>query len=160
MYNVESRTLKTEIGILLYSSVTEDKKIEEIIAYYYPLLLDVMVNVLNNRHRSTEDAILEELKKYYDDPGLQLFYGILYEEIRMIKKQFIVAGFDPRLKYKLVERTLPRSTIKLHAICMDLEATMDHMLVQPETESDNQDVSDAVIDNPTIDQLESYFDKR
>ncbi|QZA70538.1 hypothetical protein AH04_55 [Erwinia phage AH04] len=160
MYNVESRTLKTEIGILLYSSVTEDKKIEEIIAYYYPLLLDMMVNVLNNRHRSTEDAIFEELKKYYDDPGLQLFYGMLYEEIRMIKKQFIIAGFDPRLKYKLVERTLPRSTIKLHAICMDLEATMDHMLVQPETGSDNQDVSDAVIDNPTIDQLESYFDKR
>jgi hypothetical protein len=159
MYNIESRLLKTEIGILLLSSVTEDTPVEEKIAYYYPLVLDMLVNILNNK-KCTEEAILEEIKKYYDDPGLQLFYELLYAEVRTIKKQFILAGFDSRLKYKLLERAIPRSTIKLHSICMDLESTVDSMIADPVNLSDIADVNDAVIDNPSIAQLEAYFDQR
>lgn len=158
MYNIESRLLKTEIGMLMYSSATEEKKIEEYIAYYYPLVLDMLVNILNSRHRNTEDAIFEELKKYYDDASLQMFYELLYNEARLIKKQFILAGFDSRLKYKLVERTPGNSTIKLHAICMDLETTFESNSFT--STLDSQHVNEDVIDNPSIDQLEAYFDKR
>lgn len=160
MYNIDSRTLKTNIGIYLYqSSEDNDKSVQEYIAYYYPLVLDIILRALNNKHKTAEEAIADELReKYSDDTSIQLFYSTIYEEVREIKKQFYLAGFDPRMKYQLVERTLPRSTIKLHAFKMDLDATMEAILSTPET--DNEDVSDAVIDYPTIDQLESAFDRR
>lgn len=160
MYNIDSRTLKTNIGIFLYQSAEDNKQtVQEYVAYYYPLVLDIIVRALNNKHQTSEEAIGDELRsKYSDDTSLQLFYSTIYEEVREIKKTFYLAGFDPRMKYKLVERTLPRSTIKLHAIKMDLEATMEALLSAPEP--DNEDVSDAVIDHPTIDQLQSMFDRR
>jgi len=160
MYNIDSRTLKTNIGIFLYQSAEDNNQtVQEYVAYYYPLVLDIIVRALNNKHQTSEEAIGEELRsKYSDDTSLQLFYSTIYEEVREIKKQFYLAGFDNRMKYKLVERALPRSTIKFHAISMDLEATVESFLSTPET--DNEDVSDAVIDYPSIDQLESMFDKR
>lgn len=159
MYNIDSRSLKTNIGISLYQSMDDKKqKVQEYVAYYYPLVLDIIVRVLNNTHKTSEEAISEELRsRYSDDISIQMFYSTIYEEVREIKKQFYLAGFDPRMKYKLQERTLPRSTIKLHAICMDLEATVDAFLSTPE--SDNEDVKDAVIDHPNIDQLQSMFDR-
>lgn len=160
MYNIDSRTLKTNIGVFLYRSAEDnDKTVQEHLNYYYPIVLDIIIKVLNSKHQTSEEAISEELReKYSDDTSVQLFYSTIYEEIREIKKQFYLAGFDHRMKYKLVERVLPRSTIKMHAICMDLEATMESLLSTPE--SDNEDVNDAVIDHPSIDQLESMFDRR
>lgn len=160
MYNIDSRSLKTNIGIFLYQSAEDNTQtVQEYIAYYYPLVLDIILRALNSKHKTSEEAIAEELrKKYSDDTSIQLFYSTIYEEVRQIKKQFYLAGFDHRMKYKLEERTLPRSTITLHAICMDLEATVEAFLSEPE--SDNEDVSDAVIEHPTIDQLETMFDRR
>lgn len=160
MYNIDSRTLKTNIGILLYPSAdNEYKTVQEYVSYYYPLVLDIIVRSLNSKNRNAEEAVSDELRlRYSDDVSLQLFYSTIYEEVRYIKKQFIIAGFDPRMKYKLVERSLDRSTIKLHSIQMDLEATIESLSTL--SKLDNEDVSDAVIEHPSIDQLESFFDKR
>lgn len=159
MYNIDSRTLKAGLGILLYSSCDNSfKTTEERTAYYYPIVLDMLVGVLNNDTTSSiEEAILIEVKRFYDDPTVQLFSELLYEEIRLIKKQFILAGFDPRLKYKLVSRLVGNTTIKLHAICMDLDATAELLHTKPET--DSEDVSDAISEHPTYEQLESLYDK-
>ena len=159
MYNIESRALKTDIGFLLSSSVDDPKKLDEEIAFYFPLVLDMIVNILNNRNTTTEEAIIDELKKYSDKPSLQLFYELLYVETRDIKKQFFMAGFDRRMRYKLTHRTLPRTNIKLHSIIMDLEGTLAHLSDQLLNDSEEEDVSDSVIDNPSIEQLDAMFDK-
>lgn len=158
MYNIDSRTLKTGLGVLLYSSCDQSlKTTEERTAYYYPLFLDMLVGVLNSDMTSIEESILVEVKRFYDDPTVQLFSELLYEEVRLIKKQFIMAGFDPRLKYKLISRNVGKTTIKLHAICMDLDSTMELLYTKPETDSEN--VSDVISENPTYEQLESLYDQ-
>lgn len=155
MYNIDSRGLKSNIGMLLLPR-TEKGELEERIAYYFPLVLDIIVDIMNSETRHTEDAINEELIKYREDVDLQFFCEIIHNEVREIKKQFIMAGFDRRLKFRLMTRVLPRTTIKYYGIGMDLELTFEHF--QSEAAAGDTDEAD-VIDHPSVEDLERYFDR-
>jgi len=154
MYNIDSRGLKSNIGMLLLPR-TEKGELEERIAYYFPIVLDIIVDIMNSETRHTEDAINEELIKYRQDVDLQFFGEIIHNEVREIKKQFITAGFDRRLKFRLMKRTLPRSTITYYGIGMDLDLTFASF--QTESEGDSNDAD--VIDYPSVEDLERYFDQ-
>lgn len=155
MYNIDSRALKTSIGVLVYSSLQPDDKVEERVSYYFPLVLDIMLGVMNSKHRNIDDALYDEMLNYSDDATFYLFSELIYEEVKQMKQQFLLAGFDPRLKYKIITKNIPRTVLKLHAIAMDLEftaATLNEI-----KDSDDIDVQDAVSDQPSIEQLNEIF---
>ena len=68
-----------------------------------------------------------------------------------IKRQFYTSGFDPRLKYKLLERKF--NNIPCYRICMDLEETF--LFFTPK--EDKEDVSQAVSDDPSQEMLNELF---
>ena len=155
MYNIDNRSLRSALEVSLIPEFKETDNTRDRLTYYFNLALEMLVGAMNSKHKNIADALDEQYERFPDDKVLPFIGEVLAEELRYIKKQFILAGFDPRLKYKLISRTIPRTTIKLHAIGMDLEATVENMGDEPEQEE--IDISDVISENPTYEQLAAVF---
>lgn len=158
MYNIDSRALRSQIGISIIPSGKTEENVEDRITYYFNIITDMLVGALNSKQKQIVHAIDEQFERFPDDDVLPFFSEILDYELRDIKKQFFFAGFDPRLKFKLVSRDIPRSNFKAWGIAMDLEATMVSMAESAELEGKSEEVIDAVNENPTIEQLSQLYD--
>jgi hypothetical protein len=159
MYNIDNRGLRSAIGISLVPSIKKEEKLEDRITFYFTIALDMIVGALNSSSKDIATALDEQFERFPNDDALPLLGEILDEELRNIKKQFILAGFDQRLQYKLVSRELPRSTIKIFGIAMDLEATVSSLTGNEYNhEKHISSTSEAVSENPTIEQLAELFD--
>lgn len=156
MYNIDTRVLRSSLGISLHHAYRDHKELDEKITFYLTISLDWILAVMNSKVRNTADAIDDYLNEIRDkDTHLPFIADIIHDEVMLIKKQFILAGFDQRLKYKLITRAIPKTNIKRYAIGMDLEATLDAMLDAPESQ---EDITDVVNAHPTIEQLAEVFD--
>lgn len=152
MYNFDRRGLEMAITIGLIPSFKQEENQGDQVTYYFNLMLDMLVGAMNSKDRNIDNAIEEQLNRFPDDIKLPFLSEIMYNELVEIKRQFISAGFDNRLKYKLVSREVGR--YKFYGISMDLDETFlcmcDNELTNPETETD---LANIVAAEPTIEQL-------
>lgn len=155
MYNIDNRSLRSALEVSIIPELKEKDDTRDKLTYYFNLTLEMLVGAMNSKHKHISDAIDEQFERFPDDKVLPFLGEVISEELRYIKKQFILAGFDSRLKYKLITRILPRTTIKLYAIGMDLEATVVSMA--EESEPEELDISDVISDNPTYEQLSAIY---
>jgi hypothetical protein len=136
--------------------IEDPSKLAEKTAYYFPIVLDMIVGALNSDNKFHLAGIDEQFIKYRGDFNLVNMGQIITEEFEYAKKTFLLAGFDIRVKYKLVSRQIHKTNMKMWAIVMDLEETVEHFnKKQPETNVES--MSDAVITNPTLDQLAELY---
>lgn len=150
MYTIDNRTLRSSIAIALLS-VTKDKdQQEDNVNYYFLLAIEIILRVMNSKER-IDDAIDEQIKIYPDAPHLPFIAEVIHDEVTRIKQQFILAGFDRRLKYKLITRSVFNSRFKHHAIVMDLEATF--IDIADNIDEDEEELDEVVSANPTLEQL-------
>lgn len=150
MYNIDRRGLEAAITIGLIPSMKKEEDQGDQVTYYFNISLDMLVGALNSKHRNLDDAVEEQLSRFPDDIQLPFLSEIIYNELVEVKRQFISAGFDNRLKYKLVTREVGR--YKFYGIVMDLDETFLDMCDKELTEP-TDDVSNAVAAEPTIEQL-------
>lgn len=152
MYNFDRRGLEMAITIGLIPSFKQEENQGDQVTYYFNLMLDMLVGAMNSKHRNIDDAIEEQLDRFPEDIKIIHLAEIMYNELVEIKRTFISAGFDSRLKYKLVTREVGR--YKFYGIAMDLDETFLAMcaneLENPETEDD---VASIVAAEPTLEQL-------
>lgn len=152
MYNIDRRGLEMAITIGLIPSFKKEEDQGDQVTYYFNLLLDMVVGAMNSKTRNIDDAIEEQLNRFPDDIKLPFLSEVMYNELVEIKRQFISAGFDSRLKYKLVAREAGR--YKFYGIVMDLDETYlcmcDNELTNPETDDS---LANIVAAEPTIEQL-------
>ncbi|QYN80038.1 hypothetical protein PQD71_gp145 [Kosakonia phage Kc263] len=157
MYNFDQRNLRTSIAIALTSQLKEDEKLEECVNYYLILVLDMVLGAMNSNIRNIDSAIDEQYERYPDDYRLGFLAEVIRQEVFDIKKQFILSGFDNRLRYKLV--THSAGTFKRYGIAMDLDATYNHMLdLDERRDNHEQDLGYLVSDYPSAEELSRAFD--
>lgn len=152
MFNIDRRGLEAAITIGLIPSINKEEDKGDQVTYYFNLCLDMLVGAMNSTKRNIDDAIEEQLDRFPEDQKLPFLSEIIYNELIDIKRQFISAGFDNRLKYKLVTREAGR--YKFYGIAMDLDETYLSMcgneLYNPGPEDS---VANIVAAEPTIEQL-------
>lgn len=156
MYSVDQRLMQTEIGFILLGFEKLNKEMSRIEMdlehkTYFLVVLDVIINMLNDHEGTLQDALEREQEKY---PGDELIFALqdyIYEKAFEIRKHFVVNGFDRRIKYKIQERQLKRSTIKFYYIVMDLDATMEAYADKPVKAYEE----DVISDNPSYEELEA-----
>ena len=157
MYTFDQRTLRNSIGIALNSKLKETETLEESVNYYYILVLDIILGAMNSEIRNIDDAIAEQFEQYPDDYRLGFMAEIIRQELVDIKHQFILSGFDSRLRYKLVTHKV--GLFKKQGICMDLDATYNYMSELDEREDNNeQEIGYLVSDHPSNEELQRLFD--
>ncbi|QBZ70860.1 hypothetical protein pETSU_279 [Edwardsiella phage pEt-SU] len=151
MYNIDRRGLESAITIGLIPSFKKEDDSGDQVTYYFNLCLDMIIGALNSTTRNLDDAIEEQLDRFPEDIKLPFLTEIIYNELVDIKRQFISAGFDNRLKYKLVSREVGR--YKFYGIAMDLDETFLTMCAN-ELENPVEDSgANIVAAEPTIEQL-------
>lgn len=153
MFSIDERGLKTSIGLGLIPSFKQEESLEDNVTYHFHLLMGMAVSCLNSKEPTVDDAIDAELEKLNGDFKLVALMPILRCLILDAKKQFISAGFDRRLKYKLYTREI--GMLKIYGIGMDLDSTFEEMLASPKVEEES--ISDAVSGEPTLEQLERSY---
>lgn len=155
MYNIDRRGLETAITIGLIPSINKEDDSGDQITYYFNLCLDMIVGALNSSIRNLDDAIQEQLDRFPDDLKLPFLSEIIYNELVDIKRQFISAGFDNRLKYKLVTREVGR--YKYYGIAMDLDETFLQMCCNEKDRQEDDSMVNIVAAEPTIEQLNALL---
>ncbi|UQT02620.1 hypothetical protein YUBABA_02140 [Serratia phage vB_SmaM-Yubaba] len=155
MFNIDRPSLITAIAISLEPNLrnVEDKQPEYI--KYFHVVLDMALGVMNSKIRNIDDAIDEQYSLYPDDKNLPWLAETVRQLVVDIKTQFIQAGFDNRLKYKIVTR--PIGLHKLYGIGMDLEATMASMMSSLPDGTEEVEETLMVSENPTYEQLEAAY---
>lgn len=152
MYNIDRRGLEAAITIGLIPSFKKEDDSGDQVTYYFNLCLDMIVGALNSSTRNLDDAIEEQLDRFPEDIKLPFLSEIIYDELIDIKRQFISAGFDNRLKYKLVTREVGR--YKFYGIAMDLDETFLAMAAKElEPTSPDDGLANIVAAEPTLEQL-------
>lgn len=155
MYNIDRRGLEAAITIGLIPSIKKEDDSGDQVTYYFNLCLDMIVGALNSSTRNLDDAIQEQLDRFPDDLKLPFLSEIIYAELVDIKRQFITAGFDNRLKYKLVTREVGR--YKYYGIAMDLDETFLAMCASELHDPTTDEVANIVAAEPTIEQLNALL---
>lgn len=158
MFNIDKASLTTAIAISLAPNLqnVEDKNSEYI--KYFLVTLDMVLGVMNSEVRNTWSAIDEQVERYSDDKNIPWLCETVSQLVTDIKVQFSKAGFDGRMKYKLVTRAIGMH--KLYAIAMDLDATV--LAINEDEERTDKDpsateLSYVISEEPTIDQLNAAF---
>lgn len=155
MYSIDTRQLKMLIGVSLFPSINKEENLTDRINYYYPIVLDMIIGGLNSEHQRLLEIVDEQMDRYPDDINIIALHYLIADELRVIKKQFILAGFDPRVKYKLDTRNVGNTTLKKTAILMDLEATVANF---PSTViADKENAGELITSEPTLEQLNQFF---
>lgn len=156
MFNIDKPTLFTAIAISLEPNLrdVEDKKPEYV--KYFHIVLDMALGVMNSKIRNVDDAIDEQYGLYPEDKNLPWLADTVRQLVVDIKYQFIQAGFDSRLKYKIVTRHIGIHT-KLYGIAMDLDATLAAMAESLLEPKEDEDQTLMVSENPTYEQLEAAY---
>lgn len=155
MYNIDRRGLEAAITIGLIPSIKKEDDSGDQVTYYFNLCLDMIVGALNSSTRNLDDAIQEQLDRFPDDLKLPFLSEIIYAELVDIKRQFITAGFDNRLKYKLVTREVGR--YKYYGIAMDLDETFLVMCASELHDPTTDEMANIVAAEPTIEQLNALL---
>jgi len=115
----------------------------------------MIIGGLNSEHQRLLEIVDEQMDRYPDDINIIALHYLIADELRVIKKQFILAGFDPRVKYKLDTRNVGNTTLKKTAILMDLEATVANF---PSTViADKENAGELITSEPTLEQLNQFF---
>lgn len=154
MYTIDKRGFMSAIAFALLPPLKNESPTEDRVTYYFHIGLDIILGAMNSDVRNIDDAIDEQRGKYEGDTMLPFLFETLRLEIMDIKKQFMLAGFDRRLKYKLVTRNV--GVQKIYGIQMDLESTVDAMnSIEPVEEK--QDSAFEVNQEPTIDELNAAY---
>lgn len=157
MYTFDQRNLRTSIAITMRSLCKEEEKDKDLVTYYFHVVLNIILDIMNSETRNIDDAIDEQYREYPNDPRLPFLGELIREEVVSIKKQFISAGFDSRLRYKLIQHRC--GGFKLYGIAMDLDAT--HLyLSELEKRSDNNEseIGFVVSDQPSYDELNQAYE--
>lgn len=158
MFNIDKQSLSTAIAISLEPNLLQVEDKRSVHIQYFHVVLDVIVGVMNSKFRNIDDAFEEQLDLYPTDCNLPLLGEVIRDLVMDIKLQFMQAGFDQRLKYKLYTRNIHQ--LKLYAIGMDLDATVTaYVETLPDTLSGDTDdeLLNIVSEEPTIDQLNAAY---
>lgn len=156
MYNFDQRNIRTGMSITLQSQLKEGETLEEAVEYYFVIVLDMILGVMNSETRNIDDAIDEQYLRFTGDWRLPFLAELIRQEVVDIKKQFILAGFDNRLRYKLIVNKI--GSLKRHGIAMDIDATYLYMKEREEREENNeQEIGFLVSDNPSAEELNRIF---
>lgn len=154
MYKVDLNTLKTQIGFVRasFNGVEAYAGVADALMYS-KIAIDIIVEMLNKKSGNQEDIFEQVVKGYSESEQTSLFAlgEIIVPLANEIKLGFRMAGFDPRLKYKLREIKYPFGYE--YIIMMDLEETFYDF--QPATE--NVPMSDIVDEHPDQEILDAYF---
>lgn len=158
MFNIDKPSLSTAIAISLSANLKDvvDKQSEYI--KYFNVVLDMALGAMNSSTRYTNDAIDEQAERFKDDKNIPWLCETVAWLVTDMKSQFSLAGFDSRIKYKLVTRSLGHH--KWYAIVMDLDATVLAINEDDEArdaDSSRQDPSFTISEDPTIDQLNTAY---
>jgi len=157
MYNFDQRNLRTCIAITMRSLRKDEEKDEDLVTYYFHVVLNMILDVMNSEIRNIDDAIDEQYRQYPDDCRLPFLGPIIREEVVCIKKQFISAGFDSRLRYKLIQHRC--GVLKLYGIAMDLDATYLYLSELEKRGNNNEsEIGFVVSDQPSYDELNQAYD--
>lgn len=154
MFNIDKRGLMSQITLALIPSFKEEDNQEDSVTYYFNVILDVVVGAMNSKFRNIDDAIEEQFDLLEKDVRLYLMAEVIRELLIDIKRQFIAAGFDQRLKYKLVTRQVGRT--KFYGLAMDLDATAEAIAWKPEA-VEEETIAEAVSEEPTLEQLSQIY---
>lgn len=80
-------------------------------------------------------------------------------EIAKLREKALHAGWDPRIKIKVTERRIA-SAQQILMYSMDLDATHQAMTEEPVVEVYDSAFTDKdIIDNPSVDQINDWFDR-
>lgn len=153
MFNIDKRGICSQIAIALVPSFKEEDNLQDSVTYYFNLINDMLVGCMNSKHRNIDDAIEEQLDLLEKDVRLYLMTELVRETLIDIKRQFIAAGFDQRLKYKLVTRKV--GLTKIYGIAMDLDATAEAIAWKPEVQEET--IAETVTEEPTLEQLNQIY---
>lgn len=153
MFNFDRRGLETSITIALIPSIKEDENQGDLVTYYFHIALNMIVGVMNSKTRNIDDAIDEQLSELDKDIRLPYIAEIVRDQVIDVKRQFISAGFDQRLKYKLVSRQC--GSYKFYGIVMDLDETL--LVLGANEGKEEENVTDMVSGEPTIEQLNQLY---
>lgn len=154
MFNIDKQGITSSIAIALLPKFDKDDGKDRVsqIEYYFRLVLDMAVGVLNGKTRIIDDAIELQLDRFQDDINIPNLRETVRYLVVDMKTQFMKSGFDGRLKYKIYERKMGLHSI--YGIGMDLDLTLEVMSNQ---EPEQENVQDAISDQPTIEQLAEAF---
>lgn len=155
MFNIDKQSVTTSIAVSIIPFLDKedgtDPKAK--LEYYFRLVMDMAVGVLNTPIRIIDDAIELQLDRFQDDKQVPFLAETVRLMVMDAKRQFIQAGFDGRLKYKLYERKLGR--MSMFGIGMDLDATMEELSQKPEVEQEA--IEDVVSDHASFEQLDAVL---
>lgn len=156
MFNIDKPSLIQAIAISLEPNLRneEDKKPHYI--KYFHVVMDMALGVMNSSIRNIDSAIDEQLERFPEDNNLPWLTETIRYLVVDIKTQFLQAGYDSRLKYKLVSRDI--GLHKFFGIAMDIDATVtSYMLNLPEDVEDDKEIAFVVSEEPTLEQLNTAF---
>lgn len=155
MFNIDKQSVTTAIAVSIipYLDKEDGTDPKAKLEYYFRLVMDMAVGVLNTPIRIIDDSIELQLDRFPDDKQIPF----LAETVRLMvidaKRTFIQSGFDSRLKYKLYERKI--GMLSMFGIGMDLDATMEDILNKAETEEEA--IEDVVSDQASFEQLDAVL---
>lgn len=153
MYNIDKRGLMSAIAIALIPPFKNESPEEDQLTYHFHLVLDMILGVMNSETRHIDDAIDDQFNLYPEEKYLPFLAEVIRLEVIDIKKQFMLAGFDRRLKYKWVTRHVGMH--KFYGLGMDLDATAKFLAeAEPVVETDN---AFEVSQEPSLDELNAAF---
>lgn len=153
MYNIDKRDLMSAIAIALLPPFKNELPEEDSLTLNFHLALDIIIGVMNSDTRNIDDALEDQLLRFPEEKNLGFLFEVIKLEIIDIKKQFMLAGFDRRLKYKLATRSV--GVHKFYGIQMDLDATVLSMTTAKET--DEVDNAFSVSQEPSLDELNAAY---
>lgn len=152
MYHIDYQLLKSQVALTCVMSGVQATQNFDNAIYYSKLAMDCVVHILNDKIYKPEDSFYLYQEEFHKDDSQFIFLSeIVIGMVMDIKRQFYTAGFDPRLKYKLLENKFNK--IPCYRICMDLEETF--LFFTPKTDEEN--ISQLVSDNPSPEQLNDIF---
>lgn len=157
MFNIDRQSLNAAIAISLEPNLhnVEDKRSVHI--QYFHIVINCAVACMNSKFRNIDDAIEEQYDRFPDDRNMLHLGEVIRQLVVDMKMQFIQAGFDSRLKYKLITRKVHSYT--LYAIGMDIEETVRSFNDSLPTEEEilKEELPNAVTEEPSLDQLNAAY---
>ena len=154
MYQLDIEHIKAQISLReqVYGFGDGLGKEADKLTYFATLCINSVIRIMNDKSQKPEQVFDVMVSEYQnEEPFFYELADIILGLVHDIKTQFYLAGFDPRLKYKLLVRQFGRRTIQ--SIIMDLEETF---LAFKPTEY-VEDIGQVVSDNPDIEVLNDLF---
>lgn len=158
MFNIDKLGTTTAIAVSIQSQLGPDDDSLAIANQYFIIAIDMAKSAMNSQIRNIDDAVEEQIERYADDKFVPWMADIVRQLVFDMKAQFRLAGFDSRVKYKVVTHTVGRSlTHKYYGIGMDLDETYNAMEEIKNKDNNTQELSYAVSEQPTIEQLNQLY---